>query len=103
LKPNARKSLPAFTAASVIGDELILRAFVVEHTVDDLNQLLAFRETESFLPQTGAIVANDDYVCVVLFVFYKLAELLQHKLDVLFAAGEKVPTGPRVEFFAESH
>src|SRR6476469_10596368 len=74
-----------------------LRTFIVDVAVDNLDYLLRLREPELLLPQTGALVADDKNVVVIVLVFDKLAQLLQNKLDVLFAAGQEIPAGPSVQ------
>src|SRR6476659_484500 len=74
-----------------------LRTFIVDDAVHNLDYLLRLREPERLLPQTGALVADDEDVVMIVLVFDKLSQLLQNKLDVLFAAGQEIPAGTSVK------
>jgi hypothetical protein len=57
-------------------------------------------QSESFLPETGAFVADNEDVEVILFVGDKVTRFFQSEFDVLLVARKKIPTRSGVEFFS---
>ena len=57
------------------------------------------REPESFFPEAGALVTDDEDVEVIVFVINKLADLFQRQVDTLLVAREEIPTRSGVQLF----
>jgi hypothetical protein len=67
------------------------RRLIVYHALDNFDYLFAFRQSKRFFPETGAFVADNEYVQVRLFAVDELTEFLERKLDAGFVAGQKIP------------
>jgi hypothetical protein len=66
---------------------LATRWLVVKHALDNFDYFIALSQSESFFPQPGALISNDDDVEVILFVADKLPQLFQREVYVLLITG----------------
>src|ERR1700710_1626181 len=72
-------------------------AAVVEHALDEGQDLLRLAEPEHLLPEPGSLVADDQKVGVRLPLLDVLPQLLKGEVDVLLLAAEEEPAGAGVE------
>src|SRR5688572_12170236 len=78
---------------------LLSGGLVVDHAFDNFHDLLAFRESKSFLPEPGLFVADDEHIEMRLLGVDELAQFLEGKFDALFITSQKVPAGFGLKLF----
>src|SRR5262245_11287249 len=66
---------------------------IVRHFLHELDKVFRFRQAKGFLPHPGSLVADDDDRAMVVSGLDVLPDLVQSQVDILFLAGEKIPSG----------
>src|SRR5688572_7656420 len=83
--PRRRRAAASF-ARTAIGDDALDRG----------RDLGGLGQSEELLPQTRAVVADEDQILMRLAIVHVQSELPQRRADFLARAGEERPAGPRL-------
>src|SRR6185369_2639967 len=86
------QSLFILTSQSADSTESLGDLPITNHIFDHFDKLIGFCQAKRFLPKTFRFITDNNDVCMIVFGFDVLAELVEGPIDVLFFTGEKDPT-----------